>query len=89
MQPALQSAFDNGDTNAVIELANMYKKDKGIALVTLETPAAPAAPVVPVVPAGADGLLPVSSRRAIPTPRGTPDPFDYETAFKEAADAAG
>lgn len=89
VQPALQHVYNEGSTQEVIAMVADMKKAAGI------VPAAPAAAPAPTPaptprPAsGADDLAPVGSRRVTPTPRGTPDPNDYDGAFAEAVRAMG
>lgn len=80
LQGALQSVYDKGSTADVISLVASYKAAAGVVTQV-------AAPVVKT-PADADDLAPVGTQRVTPTPKGAPDPNDYEAAFAEAAAAA-
>lgn len=83
LQPALQQVYDQGSTQDVIAMVADYKKATGAQPPAPPTPPAPPKPK----PAGVDDLAPVSSRRVVTSPKGTPDPNDYDGAFREAAAA--
>ena len=84
IQPALQEVYDRGSTQDVIELVADYKKAAAVV-----TPTPTPTPTPKPKPAGVDDLTPVSSRRVAAVPKGTPDPNDYDSAFKEAVAAMG
>src|SRR3990167_10966050 len=87
LQAALTSTYKDGTTKEVIALLADFKKATGVVVPT--TPVVVATmPAVKSKPTGVDDLTPVSSRRVATSPKGTPDPNDYEGAFAEAAAAA-
>jgi hypothetical protein len=81
-QVGAQAVYDGGTTQEVIALVTDFKK------ATNMTPTPPAPPALPAPPApprpdGAD-LTPVSSRRPVTTPKGTPDPNDFQGGWDQA-----
>ncbi len=96
LQPTLQAAYDDGDTQSVLDLVAMYKKDTGVSTVgkTAEQIAAEqrvvdeAAAKKKKADEEAAALAPVSGKRTTTAPRGQPDPNDFDAAFNEAAAAA-
>jgi hypothetical protein len=86
VQPALQRVYNEGNTQDVIAMIADYKKATGAPAPAAPPPAAPAAKPKP---AGVDDLAPVSSRRVVTSPKGTPDPNDFEGAWKEAVASLG
>lgn len=96
LQPTLQAAYDEGDTQSVLDLVAMYKKDTSTSITgkTQEQLAAEqrvvddAAAKKKKADEEAAALAPVGSKRTNTSPRGTPDPQDGDAAFNEAAEAA-
>ncbi len=94
LQPTLQKAFDEGDTQSVIDLVSMYKKAAGTVTETPEQAvakqraAADAAVKAKKAADEAAAMAPVNSKRTNPSPKGAPDKDDYDGAFAEAAAAA-
>ncbi len=95
LQPTLQAAYDEGDTQSVMDLVAMYKAGAGITTVgkTAEQIAAEqtaldtAAAKKKKADEEAAALAPVGGKRTTTSPRGAPDPNDYDGAFNEAAAA--
>jgi len=83
-QVGAQAVFNEGTTQEVIALVAEYKKANNMA--TPIPPAPPPAPPAPPAKPKADGadLTPVSSRRPVTTPKGTPDMNDFDGAWAEA-----
>ena len=96
LQPAMQAAYDEGDTQSVVDLVATFKAATG-RTVAAETPAQLAAKQAAIdaaaakVKAAADdaaNLAPVGAKRTNTAPKGAPDKADYDGAFAEAAAAA-
>lgn len=97
LQPTLQQVYDSGDAQSVIDLVADYKKATGVAaapgktaaeLAAEETARAAAEETARQAKDDADSLMPVKGKRTITSPKGQPDPNDFDGAFAEAADAA-
>ena len=96
LQPTLQAAYDEGDTTSVMDLVAMYKGATGTVIVgkTAEQIAAEqraideAAAKKRKSDEEAAALAPVGSKRTNASPRGAPDPNNYDDSFAEAAEAA-
>lgn len=96
LQPTLQAAYDEGDTQSVLDLVGMYKGATGT-VTAGKTTAQIAAEQTALDAAAAKkkkaddeaaALAPVGSKRTTTSPRGAPDPTNYDAAFEEAAAAA-
>jgi hypothetical protein len=85
LQPALKAAFEEGTTEAVIDLVTRFKESTG--RVTPQKPEqTPVVTPKPATdPAAAAALAPVSSKRSTAAPSTTgKDPNDFDGAFDEA-----
>lgn len=88
LQPALQSAYDEGDAEAVTDLISRFKASTG-SVTPQKSEQTPANPKPATDPAAAAALAPVSSKRSTASPAaGAPDMNDFDGAFDEAVGKA-
>lgn len=90
LQPTLQKAYEEGDTQSVIDLFTLYKASAKPAASGGETAAAQAAREAKEAEEkkareDAASLAPVKSTRTVVGPKGSKDPNDFDGAFAEAA----
>ena len=79
LQPAYQAVFDAGSAQDVNDMVAAYKASIGPA------PASGAPTPTPARPKDVDDLTPVRGKRVDTSPKGTPDPGDYDGAWAEVA----
>ena len=95
LQPALQAAYDEGDTQSVLDLVTMYKASAAPAtsgktpeqLAAEQKAADEAAAKKKKADDDAAALAPISGKRTTTAPRGGVDPKDWDAAFEEAGAA--
>ena len=84
LRDAYTRVYNEGNAEEVADLATRFKEATGV------KPQAPSPAAQPQSPANdrkADDLAPVSTKRAVPAPKG-PDLNNFDDAFEEAAQAA-
>ena len=84
LRDAYTRVYNEGNAEEVADLATRFKEATGV---KPQTPSPAAQPQSPANDRKADDLAPVSTKRAVPAPKG-PDLNNFDDAFEEAAAAA-